>query len=86
MWTCGSYMYVPMRNVDLWVLCVVPMRNMDFWVQYTCSYVECGLVGPDVCSYEEYGLMDPVYVFLCGMWTCGSSMYAPMWGGDLWAL
>ena len=63
---CGlvgpSYMCVPMRNVDLWVLMCVPMRNMDLWVQYMCSYVECGLVGP-------------VYVFLCGMWTCGSSSY-----------
>ena len=35
--------------------------NMDLWVLHVCSYVDCGLVGP-------------AYVFLCGMWTCGSGM------------
>ena len=70
------------------------MWNGDLWVLYVSSYEECGLVGPVVCSYEEYVPVGPVcvpmwnvdlWVLICGMWTCGSSVCA-VWGGNLWVL
>ena len=58
--TCGSCVCVPMRNVDLWVLCVCSYEECGLVGPDVCSYEECGLVGPDVCSYEEYGLVGLV--------------------------
>ena len=75
-WTCGSYTCVPMWIMDLLGPACVFLCGM--WTcgsgMCTCSYVECGLMGPVCVSYVERELVGPMSI--------------PLWNVDydLWVL